>query len=76
LLGTVSYGFYVYHDLLHDFFGFFAMRFFPSLGYAGIVLTALVGTTIIAMLSYQLLEKPMLKLKARFSSQVHTAPTD
>ncbi len=52
------------------------MRFFPSLGYAGIVLTALVGTTIIATLSYQLLEKPMLKLKARFSSQVHTAPTD
>jgi len=76
LLGTVSYGFYVYHDLLHDFFGFLAMRFFPSLGYAGIVLIALVGTTIISTVSYQLLEKPMLKLKSRFSSQVHTAPTD
>lgn len=76
LLGIVSYGFYVYHDLLHDFFGFFAARFFPSMGYAGIVVTALVGTALISTLSYQLLEKPMLKLKARFTSQVHFTPTD
>ena len=76
LLGIVSYGFYVYHDLFHDFFGLFAMHFFPGIGYAGTVVTALVGTTLIATLSYQLLEKPMLKLKAHFSSQVHLAPTD
>ena len=76
LLGTVSYGFYVYHDLLHDFFGLFAARFLPQLGYSGIVLTALIGTTLIATLSYLVLEKPMLKLKAHFTSQVHSAPTD
>jgi peptidoglycan/LPS O-acetylase OafA/YrhL len=76
LLGIVSYGFYVYHDLFHDFFGLFATRFFPGMGYAGIVVTALVGTTLVATLSYQLLEKPMLKLKARFTSQVHFTPTD
>ncbi|TCK74108.1 acyltransferase family protein [Acidipila rosea] len=74
LLGIVSYGFYVYHDLLHDFFALFAMRFFPRMGYAGIVVTALMGTALISTLSYNLLEKPMLKLKARFTSQVHLTP--
>jgi len=75
LLGTVSYGFYVYHDLLHDFFGLFATRFFPAMGYTGIVVTALVGTGLIATLSYQFLEKPLMKFKARFTSQVHVNPT-
>ena len=75
-LGVVSYGFYIYHDLLHDFFGLFATRFFPSMGYTGIVITAMSGTTLLSTLSYQLLEKPMLKLKSRFTSQVHLAPAD
>lgn len=68
-LGLVSYGFYVYHDLLHDFFALFAMHYFPGAGYAGVVITALVGAVLISTLSYQLLEKPMLKLKARFTGQ-------
>ena len=76
LLGVISYGFYVYHDLLHDFFALFATRFLPGMGYAGTALTALLGTTLIATLSYQLLEKPMLKLKDRFTSQVHLSPVD
>jgi peptidoglycan/LPS O-acetylase OafA/YrhL len=76
LLGIVSYGFYVYHDLFHDFFALFAVRFLPGMGYTGVVITALLGTALIATLSYQLLEKPMLKLKARFSNQVHLSPTD
>ncbi len=76
LLGIISYGFYVYHDLLHDFFALFAMRFFPSMGYAGIVMTALLGTTFLATLSYRLMERPILELKAHFTSQTHLAPTD
>ena len=75
-LGVVSYGFYVYHDLFHDFFALFAVRFLPGMGYAGIVVTALVGTTLIATLSYQCLEKPMLKLKAHFAGQIHLSPSD
>ncbi len=67
--------YYISLDGLH-FFALFAMRFFPGIGYAGIVMTALLGTTLIAALSYQLLEKPMLKLKSHFTNQVHLAPTD
>ena len=70
-LGTVSYGFYVYHDLLHDFYGYLASRFVPGLGYAGVFLTALFGTLIISKLSFQIIEKPLLKLKDRCSNQLH-----
>ena len=66
-LGTVSYGFYVYHDLLHDFYGYVAGRFLPGLGYAGLVLIALFGTLAISASSYRGLEKPLLKLKDRLA---------
>ena len=75
-LGMISYGFYVYHDLLHDFFGWAAARFVPGAGYAGVVVVALVGTVLIAAGSYYGLERPMLRLKDRFSGQVHRAPVD
>lgn len=74
-LGTISYGFYVYHDLLHDFYAAAARRFFPRFAYPMTVLIAFMGTLLIATLSYKLLEKPLLRLKERFSGQVHTAPT-
>ena len=74
-LGIISYGFYVYHDLLHDFFADFANRFFPQHSYGMTLLTAFVGTICIATISYQCMEKPLLKLKDRFTGQVHTAPT-
>ena len=74
-LGIVSYGFYVYHDLLHDFFADFAHRFFPLHSYVVTLLTAFVGTICIATVSYRCMERPLLKLKDRFTGQVHTAPT-
>jgi peptidoglycan/LPS O-acetylase OafA/YrhL len=74
-LGIISYGFYVYHDLLHDFFADFAHRFFPHFSYAMTLVIAFIGTICIATISYQCLEKPLLKLKNRFTGQVHTAPT-
>lgn len=73
-LGAISYGFYVYHDLLHDFYGYAAARYVPGLGYAGVVMVALSGTLAISAVSYRVLERPMLKLKDRFTSQVHRAP--
>lgn len=73
-LGTISYGFYVYHDLLHDFFGYFAMRYLMRLGYAGVVIVALVGTLMISALSYRLLERPLLQLKDRVASPTRRAP--
>jgi len=73
-LGVVSYGFYVYHDLLHDFYSHFAHRFFPNHFYPATLLVAFVATLAISTASYQFLESPLLKLKDRFTGQVHTAP--
>jgi len=73
-LGIISYGFYVYHDLLHDFYAWFAIRYFVQHAYPATLLIAFFSTLLIATLSYHLLEKPLLQLKARFTSQVHTAP--
>ena len=73
-LGIISYGFYVYHDLFHDFYAYFANRFFPNHVYIVTVTTAFVATVVIAATSYGVLEKPLLQLKGRFSNQVHRAP--
>jgi peptidoglycan/LPS O-acetylase OafA/YrhL len=74
-LGIISYGFYVYHDLLHDFYSDLAHRISSRYAYPMTLLIAFTATLLISSLSYRLLEKPMLKLKERFAGQVHTAPT-
>jgi len=74
LMGTISYGFYVYHDLLHDFYSFFAIRYFPAYVYPVTLILAFSSTLLISTLSYRLLERPMLRLKDRFTNQVRLAP--
>jgi peptidoglycan/LPS O-acetylase OafA/YrhL len=72
--GVISYGFYVYHDLLHDLYSYIANRFFrPYASWLTIVL-AFFASCLIAWLSYRVLESPMLKLKDRFTHQTHQAP--
>jgi peptidoglycan/LPS O-acetylase OafA/YrhL len=73
-LGIISYGFYVYHDLLHDFYSDLTHRISSEHAYPLTLLIAFTATLLIATLSYRLLEKPLLKLKDRFAGQVHTAP--
>lgn len=73
-LGIVSYGFYVYHDLLHDFYGWFGNRFFPNHAFAVTTLSAFVCSITISIASYKFLEQPFLRLKDRFTNQVHKAP--
>ena len=73
-LGLISYGFYVYHDFLHDFYSDLAHRISSEHTYPLTLLIAFTATLQIATLSYCLLEKPLLKLKDRFAGQVHTAP--
>ncbi len=73
-LGIISYGFYVYHDLLHDFYGYVANRFFPQQAFAVTAIVAFGGTVAISEVSYRLLERPLLRLKDHFTNQVHRAP--
>ncbi len=74
-LGTISYGFYVYHDLLHDFYADAAHRLAPNHAYAITLILAFSATVLLATLSYRFVERPLLKLKDRFTTQRHAAPT-
>ena len=73
-LGVISYGFYVYHDLLHDLYSYVAHRFFHACAASMTILVAFFASWLIAWLSYRILEFPILKLKDRFTHQVHKAP--
>jgi len=68
--GSYSYTLYVVHPLLRAFFVQFLNRYFPSLGYleSFLVTTVVVGgsSVVFAMLSWRLLEQPILALKAHF----------
>ncbi len=72
-LGTISYGFYVYHDLLHDFYSHFAHRYFAGSATVVTMVVAFGATLVIATVSYRVIERPLLRLKDRFSGQRHTA---
>jgi peptidoglycan/LPS O-acetylase OafA/YrhL len=70
-LGKISYGLYVYHLLGLGLVLKFANTFVSStrlLVYPVVVLiTTLFLTILISVLSYQILEKPFLKMKSRFT---------
>ncbi|HEV2619403.1 MAG TPA: acyltransferase [Acidobacteriaceae bacterium] len=72
--GVISYGFYVYHDLLHDLYSYIANRFFHHYASWLTIVLAFFASWLIAWLSYRILESPMLKLKDRFTHQTHKAP--
>ena len=72
--GTISYGFYVYHDLLHDIYSYIANRFFRAHAILVTITLAFFASWLIAWISYRVLEAPMLRLKDRFTHQIHKAP--
>jgi len=66
-LGTISYGFYIYHDLLHDFYARVPLHFHIPDPYAITTsLVALICTFIIASVSFYAFERPILRLKRYF----------
>ncbi len=71
-LGSVSYGFYVFHDLLH-----LTIRHLVQHARHQTIATAAVAlpfTIALSAASFYFFEQPFLKLKRYFPGQVHKAP--
>lgn len=68
-LGQISYGFYVFHDILHVTYDKLVHHIFGDVRHAPWVVAAvaLCGTTILAFVSFRYFESRFLKLKDRFS---------
>jgi len=71
--GRISYGFYVYHELIHDLtkpIYYTYIRHLRNNTVAGALYTfsVLVLITILSVLSYQFFELPFLRLKSKFQS--------
>ena len=73
-LGVVSYGFYVFHDLPHQYYIGVSRRFLPHAGRPGLFAIAFTGTLTLTILSYHLYEKHFLRLKQKFAVNVPRAP--
>ena len=67
-LGVVSYGFYVFHDLLHGLYSDIGRVLAPRHSQTITAVIALAFTWIIAELSFRFYESPMLRLKRFFLS--------
>lgn len=64
-LGRISYGFYVFHDIPHAAYMYLIKHLGLSPKGFGLIIP-LAGTIVISIASYNLLERPFLKLKTRF----------
>lgn len=68
LIGTVSYGAYVFHDILHSEYDRLVTHYFH---YGVLTITAIFGmiiTLALAFLSYHFFEFPILRMKDQFTS--------
>ena len=67
-LGTISYGFYVFHDMPHFLYNVIVARLgLPNPRNVGNALVGLIGTLILASLSFYGFERPILRLKRYFT---------
>ena len=69
-LGRVSYGFYIFHEILHAYYIVLARKVFgayPSHIYPLTAITAFLCTLAISLLSFHFFETPFLRLKDRFT---------
>jgi peptidoglycan/LPS O-acetylase OafA/YrhL len=67
LVGTVSYGAYVFHDIPHGFYEGVAVNHFPNHFQSMTALIGLITTMILAFLSYRYFESPILRMKDRWT---------
>ena len=69
-LGQISYGFYVFHDMFHHLYIHVATHLLRHTRWItyGTALTGLIGTTLLAYLSFRFFEAPILRFKDRFTA--------
>ena len=68
-IGKISYGIYLYHFFMPDFYNQMS-DFFPKIFYASSVIKLpflFLASLIFAQLSWMIIEKPILKLKGKFN---------
>ena len=67
-IGTISYGFYIFHDIPHMFYKALVTRYhLPDPHGVSTTFVALIGTLILASASFYGFERPFLRLKRRFT---------
>ena len=68
-LGQISYGFYVFHDIPHFFYSWFALRILKVQVHSSLAVMAIAfaGTVLLAYLSFRFFESPFLRLKDRYT---------
>ncbi len=70
-LGNISYGFYVFHDMLHGVYSRLARHLLHDhnfMSFTPLMMSiAFISTIVIATLSYRFFERPFLQLKSRFA---------
>jgi peptidoglycan/LPS O-acetylase OafA/YrhL len=67
LVGTVSYGAYIFHDIPHSIYERAAAAFFPNDLSSMTPLIGLTSTLALAFLSYRYFESPILQMKDRLT---------
>ena len=69
-LGQMSYGFYIFHDILHVTYLHWALMVVSTRTYLFqlVMLFGFVGTLILSYLSFRFFEAPFLRLKDRFTA--------
>jgi peptidoglycan/LPS O-acetylase OafA/YrhL len=68
VVGTVSYGAYVFHDIPHGLYDHLVGHYFHHGAHLIVAMVAFVVTLALAFLSYHFFEFPILRLKNRFTS--------
>jgi peptidoglycan/LPS O-acetylase OafA/YrhL len=66
-LGRISYGLYVFHNIPHGIYGEWARRIAPNHFFAALYAIAAAMTLLLATVSYYCFERPILKLKDRWT---------
>jgi len=66
-IGKISYGIYVYHMIVIYILSFYISKFDMQTNYLLMTSSVMASTILVAWLSFNLIEKPFLKIKSKYS---------